>query len=332
MAIHFLSLSDVVKVGLTFTEALEIVQASLRAHGEKRVENPPKVSIHPLPNAFITAMPAHLPDEQAGGVKWVSGFPTNVAKGLPTISGVIILNDPQTGLPTAVLDGTYITALRTVAVSVVAAKHLCNPDARVLAIIGCGVQGRYHAVAMSRVLPSLSVVKISDLHQPSVHSFIAEVRQQIPAVHIEVCRTPEEAIRDADLVITATGKLLEPIFRCAWVKTGALILPVHTQGWDSATLTQVDKLVVDDWAQFGSYAGEFYHGLPDRPYAETGEIVAGLKPGREHRSERIVNFNTGLAVHDILMANVILNKAQALGLGTRLTMQEPEQGLPTLVV
>ena len=78
MAIHFLSLSDVVKVGLTFNEALEIVQTSLRAHGKKRVENPPKVSIHPLPNAFITAMPAHLLDKQVGGVKWVSGFPTNV--------------------------------------------------------------------------------------------------------------------------------------------------------------------------------------------------------------------------------------------------------------
>lgn len=332
MTIQFLSLSDVVKVGLTFNEALEIVEASLRAHGEKRVENPPKISIHPLPNATITAMPAHLRDKHVCGVKWVSGFRTNVPKGLPTISGMIILNDPETGLPVAVLDGTYITALRTVSVSVVAAQYLCNRDARVLAIIGCGVQGRYHAVALRRVMPSLSVVKISDQYQPSIDSFISEVQGQIPDLHIEVCNTPEDAIRDADLIVPATGKLLEPIFRCAWVKAGALVLAVHTQGWDNATLTQMDKLVVDDWVQFGSYAGHFYHPLPDRPYAETGEIVAGLKPGREHRSERIVNFNTGLAVHDILMASVILQKAKARGLGTQLTMQEHEQGLPMLKV
>jgi ornithine cyclodeaminase/alanine dehydrogenase-like protein (mu-crystallin family) len=330
MTVHFLSLSDVLEVGLTFDDALGIVGASLRAHGEKRVENPPKVSVHPCPDAFITAMPAHLPDKGVCGVKWVSGFPTNVPKGLTTITGVIVLNDPQTGLPLAVLDGTYITALRTVAVSAVAAKHLCNPNAAVLGIVGCGVQGKYHAVGMRRMLPSLSVVRIFDRHEPSIHSFIAEVRQQVSGLRIEVCATAAEAIRDADLVITATGKLLRPIFKCAWVKAGALVLPVHTQGWDDAILTQMNKLVVDDWAQFTSYAGGFYRCLPDHPDAETGEIVAGLKQGREHRHERIVNFNTGLAIHDILMAGVILEKAKTQGLGTPLTLQEAGQQLPML--
>ena len=318
MTIHFLSLPDVLKVGLTFDDALEIVEASLRAHGEKRVENPPKISLHPSPDAFITAMPAHLPDERACGVKWVSGFPANVSKGLPTISGIIILNDPETGLPRAVLDGTYISALRTVAVSAVAARHLCNSDAGVLGIVGCGVQGKYHAVGMRRILPSLSVVKIFDRHEPAVRAFIADVKKQVPTLRIEVCASPMDAILDAYLVITATGKLLEPIFNSAWVKAGALVLPVHTQGWDDAALTRMDKMVVDDWDQFQFYAGGFYLNLPERPYAETGEIVAGLKPGRERRNERIVNFNTGLAVHDILMAGIVLEKAKVQGLGTQL--------------
>ena len=104
------------------------------------------------------------------------------------------------------------------------------------------------------------------------------------------------------------------------------MLPVHTQGWDDATLTEMDKLIVDDWAQFTAYAGGFYR-LPPAPYAETGEIVAGVKPGREHRGERIVNFNTGLAVHDILMAGVVLQKAKEHGLGTTIDLQGAGGGL-----
>jgi alanine dehydrogenase len=328
MTIHFLSLSDILKVGLKFDDALGIVEASLRAHGEKRVENPPKVSVHPRPDAFITAMPAHLGDERVCGMKWISGYPSNVPKGLPTISGMIILNDPETGLPLALLDGTYITALRTAAVSAVAAKHLCNPDAEVLGIVGCGVQGSYHALGMRRILPSLSVIRIFDRHEPAVHSFAAKMRQRLPTCRIEVCASPLEVIHDADLVITATGKLLEPIFQASWVKAGALVLPVHSQGWDNAILTDMDQLVVDDWAQFISYAGGFYHPLPDVVSAETGEIVAGLRPGRESRHERIVNFNAGLAVHDILMAGIILERARVQGVGAALTLQEADQQVP----
>jgi len=325
-------MSDVINVGLSFDEAIAVVEASLREHGEKQVENPPKLPIHPLPDAFINAMPAFLPRKKACGMKWVSGFPTNVPKGLPTIAALIILNDPENGMPLAVLDGTYITALRTVAVSAVATKHLCNPDASVLAIVGCGVQGRYHAVALHHMVPSLSVVKVSDKYEPSVKSFVEQVGQQVPSLRVEVCATPEEAIRGADLVVTATGKLLEPIYKNAWVKEGALVLPVHTLGWDSSTASNMDKLVVDDWAQFRTVGDECYQPLPDEPHAETGEIVAGLKPGRQSKKERIVNFNKGLAIHDILMASAVLDKAKEQGLGVELTVLAPDVQLPALDV
>lgn len=332
MNIHYLSLSDVLKVGLTFDDAIAIVEQSLREHGKKQVENPPKLPIHPLPDAFINAMPACLPGKNVCGMKWVSGFPTNVPKGLPTIAAMIILNDPQNGMPLAVLDGTYITAIRTVAVSAVATKHLCNQDASVLAIIGCGIQGKYHAIALHHIVPSLSVVKISDIYKPSISSFVAEISNRVPTLRIEVCDTPEEAIKGADLVVTATGKLLKPIYKNAWVKEGALLLPVHTQGWDPSTPSKMDKLVVDDWAQFRTIGDILYQPLPEKPHAETGEIVAGLKPGRENRKERIVNFNKGLAIHDILMASIILNKAKENGLGTELTLQKPEEQMPMIEV
>jgi ornithine cyclodeaminase/alanine dehydrogenase len=332
MNVLYLSLADVLAVGLTFDDAMSIVTQSLTEHAKKRVQNPPKLPIHPLPDAFINAMPAMLTEKKACGVKWVSGFPTNVRKGLPSIAALIILNDPENGLPLAVMDGTYITALRTVAVSAVSAKHLCNPDVSVLAIVGCGIQGKYHAIALSHVVPSLSVVKISDVYEPSIKSFVEEIGKRVPSFKIEACQTPEEAIKGADLVVTATGKLLEPIYKNAWVKQGALVLPVHTQGWDSSTPSNMDKLVVDDWAQFRTVGDKIYQPLPERPYAETGEIVAGMKPGREDNKERIVNFNKGLAIHDILMASEVLARAKEKGIGAELSLQKPGEQLPMLEV
>lgn len=330
MNMRFLSLSDVISVGLTLNDAMNVVEQALREHAEGQVENPPKLPIHPLPDAFINAMPAFFPRKNACGVKWVSGFPTNVAKRLQSICAVTILNDPDTGFPLAVLDGTYVTALRTIAVSAVATKHLCNPDASVMALVGCGVQGKYHATALPTMIPAISVIKVSDNYAPSIKSFVDEISQRMPALKIEVCSSPEEAIRGADLVVTATGKLLEPIYKNEWVKEGALVLPVHTLGWDSSTASNMDKLIVDDWAQYRTVGEKAYQPLPEKPHAETGQVVAGLRPGRESPSERIVNFNKGLAMHDILLSTLILTRAEGMGLGTELQLQEPGQQLPML--
>jgi ornithine cyclodeaminase/alanine dehydrogenase-like protein (mu-crystallin family) len=176
------------------------------------------------------------------------------------------------------------------------------------------------------------VIKVSDKYEPSIRSFVQEITEHAPSLKIEVCTTPEETIRGADLVVTATGKLLEPIFRNEWVKEGALLIPVHTLGWDSSTPSNMDKLVVDDWQQYRPVGEQWYRPLPEKPHAETGEIVLGLKPGREHKKERIVNFNKGLAIHDILMASVILTKAKEKGLGIELMVQEPGEQLPMLKV
>ena len=320
--ITYLTATDVIEAGLTFKETLSLVEESLREHGEKQVENPPKISVHPKPDAFVTAMPAFLPRKQVCGMKWVSGFPSNVPKGLPTISGVIVLNDPYTGLVKAVMDGTYITAIRTVAVSVVAAKHLCNKDAKVMAIVGCGLQGKNHAAALAHALPSLTKALVFDNNKNSLTSFVEQIKNTAPSLLVEVCDSAEQAIRSADLVVTATGKLLEPIFHHEWVKSGALVLPVHTLGWNATAPTSLDKLICDDWEQFKAYSEGWYEPLPTNPYAETGEIVAGKKAGRENTSERIINFNAGLAIHDVLVANAIYKKAKEIGLGKELKNQE----------
>lgn len=326
--IRYLSGTDVLAVRPVFDEVLTLIEKSFREHGLKRVENPPKISVHPRTDSFITAMPASLPDAGVCGLKWVSGFQANLPKGLPAINAVIVLNDPANGLPLAVMDGTWITAVRTVAVSIVAASLLCDEGSRRLAVVGCGLQGRYHAVALASKFPRLSLVRIYDNYAPSLSSFKAEVASKCPELKIEVCRSAEAAIRDADLVVTATGKLLKPVFQHRWIAAGALVLPVHTFGWEPSTPAAMDRFVVDDRDQFKGYSEGCYHPLPESPPVETGEILVGSAPGRQDSTERIINFNTGLAVHDILIANTILERAEGKRIGTQLpsdpTLQLPE--------
>lgn len=314
----FLSMEEVIGAGLSFADAVASVETSFREHGAKRCENPPKPGIHPLPDAFIHAMPAYLPDRDAAGMKWVGGFSGNPAKGFPSITGVIVLNDTGTGRPLAIMDCAYITALRTAAASGVAARHLANPDAAVIGVVGAGVQGRYNALALKEVLPAITEVRAYDTDAAALDGFVAAVGEGA-AFAVRAARSAEDAIAGADVIVTATGKLDGPIFRESWVKAGALVLPIHHEGWEEAMIEKADRLIVDDWAQLKPFLEGLYPALR-APDAELGEIVAGVKPGRENPEHRIVDFNLGIAVHDIVMATEVLARARAKGLGTPLTL------------
>lgn len=319
----YLSMQDVIDVGLTFGEAVDIVEDVFREHGAKQYENPPKPGVHPRDDAFIHAMPGYLVQKKAVGLKWVSGFSSNPIKGLPTIMGLIILNDVETGQPIAAMDGAYITALRTAAASGVSARYLANEDCKVIGLVGAGIQGRYHLLTLNEVLSGIEHAKVFDTNNGVLERFVATMDEMLP-FKLEAGRSAEDVIKGADIVVTATGKLDQPIFEEQWVKEGALLLPVHTRGWEVKMLDRADKLVTDDWAQFCEYAGPphgFYSSLPD-PYFELGEIIVGTKPGRESRSERIINFNVGIAIHDVAMASVVLDRARQNGKGTTLTLMD----------
>jgi len=324
-AVEFLYLSqkDVVDVGLTMQEAIAIVEEVLTEHGLQAFENPPKPGIHTLKGAFIHAMPGFLPRKNAAGMKWVSGYSDNYQYGLPSIMGLIVLNDPKTGQPIAVMDGGYITALRTAAASGVSAKFLAAREAEVLGIVGTGVQGRYHLSSLKEVLPCISAVRIFDTNKSVRDGFIAFAKEQ-HALDIITCASARETIEGADVIVTATGHLEERVYKADWVKGGALVLPVHTRGWEQAMLTQADKFVVDDFQQFNKALGGsdgYYSPLPEL-YAELGEIVVGKKPGRENSTERIINLNFGMAIHDVLMASKVLERAKAKGIGMLLPLLE----------
>ena len=319
----YLSQKEVIDVGLSMKDAISIVEDVFREHGLKQFENPPKPGIHPLSDAFIHAMPGYLPRKNAGGLKWVSGFASNYKYNLPTIMGLIILNDVNTGQPLAVMDGGYITTLRTAAASAVAAKYLANKDARILGIVGAGVQACYHLLSLQEVLGEMEVVRIFDVHPEVSQRFLDMMSGQVP-FKIQICQSNPEVIEGADVVVTATGWLQEPIFEEKWIEPGTLVLPVHTRGWEPATLSKVDKFIVDDFQQFDSFVGGaegFYSPLPSL-HAELGEIVIGEKKGRETREERIIDFNVGIAIHDVSMASAVFKRAKEKGLGTLLPFME----------
>jgi ornithine cyclodeaminase/alanine dehydrogenase-like protein (mu-crystallin family) len=146
----YLSRADVVSTGLGMAKIIQLLEKAFDEKGHGRVEMPPKPGIHPGGgDNFIHAMPAYIPALNSAGIKWVSGFPGNAQKGLPYITGLLILNDPETGIPIAVMDCEWITAMRTAAASAVAAKRLARPDSARLGVLGCGVQGRTNTEAFS---------------------------------------------------------------------------------------------------------------------------------------------------------------------------------------
>ena len=319
----YLSQKDVVDAGLTIKDAVAIVEDVLTEHGLKEFENPPKPGIHTLEGAFIHAMPGFLPRKKAAGMKWVSGYSDNYQYGLPSIMGLITLNDPNTGQPVAVMDGGYITALRTAAASGVSARYLAVKDAGVLGIVGAGVQGRYHLMSLKEVLPRIEEIKIFDTNESVLKEFISFAKEYA-AIKIVTCGSAREVIEGTDVIVTATGHLEERVYKEKWVKEGALLLPVHTRGWEKSMLSKADKFIVDDWDQFNNALGGsdgYYAPLPDL-YAELGEIVVGQKPGRENPAERIVNLNFGMAIHDVLMATQVLERAREKGIGMMLPLLE----------
>lgn len=323
----YLSQKDVIEAGLTMCDVMSVVEDVFREHACHRVENPPKIGVHPRADSFIHAMPGYFSELKVAGLKWVSGFPSNYIHypDLPTISGLIILNDVDSGRPLAVMDCGWITAARTGAVSGVAAKYLAKNSSEVVGIVGAGIQGRASLLALREAMPSLQLVRAYDINLKALDTF-KDQAGQLTGLRIEAAASAEEALREADIIVTATGRLDQPYFRETWAKPGALILPIHHRGWENETLHRVDKLVCDDWPQLQTAHrewGGFYGPLPALA-AELGEVVVGRKPGRETDTERIIDFNLGLAIEDVAVAAKIYSRAVENGLGKVLPLFEGE--------
>ncbi len=317
----YLSRADVEQVALDMPTIINLLEAAFKEKGASRVEMPPKPGIHTQPDAFIHAMPAYIPALHSAGLKWVGGYPDNQRRGLPYISGLLILNDIETGLPYAVMDCTWITAYRTGAASALSAKYLARPDSQVAGILACGVQGRTNLEALAALFP-LQRVYAYDRAPEVQQRFVAEMTAKLGLDIIGVDE-PRQAVVASDLVVTS-GPILKhptPTIEPDWLKPGAFASAVDFDSyWQPAALAQFDKLSTDDHAQFRYYRENGYFQHTPEPYADLGEIVAGLKPGRERPEERTIAMNLGLALDDMAVAPDIYRRATERGLGTWLPL------------
>lgn len=275
----------------------------------------------------INSMPASIGGEfNAVGIKWISSAPNNPFKyNLPRATGIIILNDPETLVPIAVLDGTLISAMRTGANSGVVAKHLARKDSKVLGLVGAGVQNRTQLMALYHSVPSLEKVKIADLDMARAQNFVKQMKSIIP-LELEVAGNAEEAVRDSDIFVTATVTK-KPIVQPGWVQEGSLYIHVGSHECEFDVIHRCNKIVVDDWEELKHRGVEtisimYESGEFDETnlYAELGEIVNGKKAGRENDSE-IIYFNScGLGIQDIAMASTIYKAALEEDRGKNLSL------------
>lgn len=313
----YLSRADVESIGMPMTEIIDLLEKAFREKGKGRVEMPPKPGIHTMPDAFIHAMPAYVPSMRSAGIKWVSGYPGNFQRGLPYISGLIVLNDVETGIPYAVMDCTWITAMRTGAASALSAKYLARPDSETIGILACGVQGRANLEALSCLLP-LKRAYAYDVLPEVQERFVAEMTDRL-GLEILGVNGPKQAMAGADLVVTS-GPILKhptPAIEKDWLRPGAFGSAVDFDSyWSGEALSQMDRIATDDHAQFRYYRSAGYFQQTPEPYADLGELVLGTKPGRRDEKERTLAINLGLALDDMAVAPTIYQRAKENGLGT----------------
>jgi ornithine cyclodeaminase len=332
----YLSQEDVIAAGgLDMDGTLAAVEEAFRLWGQGDVVQPIKSTIRwgppPTENTRgrIIAMAAHVGGGvDTAGVKWIPSMPGNPQEhGLPRACALIILSDPHTGLPLVVMDGTVVSAMRTGAATGVAAKHLARQDASVLGLVGAGVQNRTQLLALCRVLPHLTEVRVFDLRPERARAFCAEMQGQVRPT-LRVAESARATIEGADAFVTATVSG-EAYVEAGWVKAGAFHSEISS--WDTTvqTLNVYDKIVVDDWqsirhgAKHVSIRAVNEGVIPEsRIHGELGEIVAGKKPGRETDGERILFNPIGMPMNDVSEATRIYRAAKAKGIGRVLPLWE----------
>jgi ornithine cyclodeaminase/alanine dehydrogenase len=319
--ILYLSKADVERVALDMATIIQLLENAFREKGNGRVEMPPKPGIHTQPDAFIHAMPAYIPALRSAGLKWVSGYPANQKIGLPYITGLLVLNDVDNGFPYAVMDCTWITAYRTGAASGLSARYLARPESSVAGILACGVQGRTNLEALHVLFP-LKRAYAYDIIPEVQERFVREMSAKLNVEIIGV-DDPRKAVVQSDLVVSS-GPILKhpsPTIMKDWLKPGGYGSAVDFDSyWHPEALAQMDRIATDDHAQFRYYRTAGYFQQTPDPYADLGEIVAGIKPGRQREDERTLAINLGLALDDMAVAPEIFRRAKEMGLGTWLPL------------
>ncbi|MCW4013479.1 MAG: ornithine cyclodeaminase family protein [Candidatus Bathyarchaeota archaeon] len=318
---------DEVKEVLDMKSTLEAVEGGFKEMGNDNIEMPPRVYLH-FDKGVLIAMPAYMPGLNAAGTKIVTVHPGNKqAYGLPAVIARIILNDPANGVPLAIMDGTYITALRTGAAGATGIKYLSREDSEVAGVCGTGVQGRSQVMGLMEVRPNIKKVKVFDIIPEAMEAFVKEMKGMFPKTEFVTAASAQEAAEGSDIVITCTPSP-KAFLDGAWLKKGAHVSAIGADtGAKRELMTSViekcDKHVVDFIPQafvVGDFKVPKEEGVikEEDIYAELGLIVAGKKKGRESPDEITMFKATGLAIQDVGTASKVYELAKAKKVGMTL--------------
>lgn len=315
-----------VKSVMDMKSDMQVVERAFRQHGLGRVQMPPKSYLYYTAyNGDLRTMPAYLEEENITGVKIVNVHPSNPARGLPTVMALIVLISPETGAPIAVMDGTYLTDIRTGAAGGIAAKYLARKDSKVIGMVGAGNQAKAQLRALCEVFEP-ELVKVVSRTKEGSEQFIREM------VDITPCeiRYEEkiEKVCNCDILVTTTPTR-KPIVKAHWIKKGTHINAI---GADAIGKEELDpellirsKIIVDDMVQ-ALHSGEVNvplskHYISENDiHAQLGEVITGLKPGRTSEDEITIFDSTGLAIEDVASAHLVYERAISKGLGRQIRM------------
>jgi len=318
-----------VKKLVSMDEAISAVESAFREKALGNVQMPPKVYLF-YGNGDLRVMPCYIKTGEISSVKIVNSHPRNPEKGLPTVMAVIVLVDPETGFPKAVMGGTWITGIRTGAAGAVAAKYLARKSSRIVAFIGAGTQARMQFLGITRVIQSIREIRVFDIRPEAMKAFIQFIEAHVAAGLLLVSASSvKEAVEGADIIITTTPSR-KPVVMSEWISGGVHFNCIGAdasgkQELDPMILKRASKIVVDDVEQ-AIHSGEINVPLSEgiigasSIYGELGEIIAGMKKGRENDSEITIFSSTGLAIQDAAVANIVYENALKKGAGTRIRL------------
>jgi alanine dehydrogenase len=329
--IVYLNGPDIQRLALTDAEILDAVERGLDAQGRKQVVIEPRVHLVPENSAIghFNVLRGVVRPLELAGVKVVGDFVNNHEIGLPSEIGLLTLFDPNTGVPVAIINATSITDMRTGAMTALGAKYLARKDSKTLGHIGARGTSYWNIRLLNHFF---------DFDEIRVHSKRPESRKALAARLSKDLDKPviavddwETCVRDADIVVEAT-RLTEPqpLLKTEWIRRGALVMPYGTMSAVELSLTDImDKVVVDDWGQcrkglpFGALRQhvDLDRITEENLHAELGQIVAGVRPGRESDDETILFWHRGLSLSDIALGSAILDKAGELSIGQTLRFE-----------
>jgi len=323
MKIKLLSEKDIRAVSPALMEVVALVEQAYRLDAEGKVEVPTKIGVHPeRANAFLHAMPAWVGGTRALGVKWVSYFPGNFSRGLPDSTGIIILNDPDVGLPRCIMEGMYVTFLRTAACAAVAAKHLTSRPPRTLGLIGCGGLGLWSLRVMTSVFPSIQQVFVSSRTRESRERFCANMSRE-GSWRIAAVDDPLQAVRDVDIVVSSMPPAdVKPVTADA-LTPGTLFIPLDlVNSWQDNVLAAIDRVAADNPTHFAAQVQS--RRAPAFPLLKhptsIQDVVAGKSP-RVSSSQRALIAVCGIASTDVVVGWEIYRRARAANVGLEFDVQ-----------